>query len=121
MVSSGLLYRVALVRTDVSEEPGASFIRVTKIGELGTTQAATSYRRTLRRNTKCNSSQRTRLLVAACVVLSSPIFVTLMKEAPGSSETSILTRATRRNNPEDTILNRNCDYHIHMPNISLAK
>jgi hypothetical protein len=29
-VSSGLLRRVALVRTDVSEEPGASFIRVTK-------------------------------------------------------------------------------------------
>jgi hypothetical protein len=29
---------VALVRTDVSEEPGASFIRVTKICELGTTQ-----------------------------------------------------------------------------------
>jgi hypothetical protein len=39
---------VALVRTDVSEEPGASFIRVTKIGALGTTQAATSNRRTLR-------------------------------------------------------------------------
>jgi hypothetical protein len=50
MVSSGLLRRVALVRTDVSEEPGASFIRVTKIGELGTTPAATSNRRTLRRN-----------------------------------------------------------------------
>jgi hypothetical protein len=33
-----MLRRVALVRTDVSEEPGASFIRVTKIGELGTTQ-----------------------------------------------------------------------------------
>jgi hypothetical protein len=50
MVSSGFLRRVALVRTDVLEEPGASFIRVTKIGELGITQAATSNRRTFRRN-----------------------------------------------------------------------
>jgi hypothetical protein len=33
-MSSGLLCRVTLVRTDVSEEPVASFIRVTKIGEL---------------------------------------------------------------------------------------
>jgi hypothetical protein len=39
-----MLRRVALVRTDVSEEPGASFIRVTRIGELGTTKAATSNR-----------------------------------------------------------------------------
>jgi hypothetical protein len=62
MVSSGLLRRVALVRTDIPEEPGASSNRVTKI------------------------------------------FATLMMEAPGTSETSVITRATRRNNPEDTIL-----------------
>jgi hypothetical protein len=49
MASSGMLRRVALVRTDVSEEHNTSFIRVTRIGELGTTLAVTSNRRTLRR------------------------------------------------------------------------
>jgi hypothetical protein len=43
---------VTFVRTDVSEELSPSFIRVTRIGELGTTLAVTSNRRTLRRNTK---------------------------------------------------------------------
>jgi hypothetical protein len=42
-----MLSRVALVRTDVSEELSASFIRVTRIGELGTTVAVTSNRRKL--------------------------------------------------------------------------
>jgi hypothetical protein len=51
MVTSGMLRRVALVKTDVLEEFSASFIRVTRIGELGTTSAVSSYRRTLRRNT----------------------------------------------------------------------
>jgi hypothetical protein len=49
-----MLRCVALVRTDVSEELSASFISVTKIGELGTTLAVTSNRRRLGRNTKCS-------------------------------------------------------------------
>jgi hypothetical protein len=45
MPYSGMLRRVALVRTDVSEELSASIIRVTRIGELGITLAVTSNRR----------------------------------------------------------------------------
>jgi hypothetical protein len=70
---SGMLRHVAIVRTNVSKEPSASFIRVTRIGELGTTLAVTGNRRT---HAACVGT--------ASVVPSSPILVTLMKEALGS-------------------------------------
>jgi hypothetical protein len=90
-----MLHRVALVRTDVSEELSASIIRVARIGELGTTLAVTNNRRTLRRHTKgidlvCLRSV-CRLLVTTSVVPSSLILVTLINEALSSSETSVHT------------------------------
>jgi hypothetical protein len=83
MASSGMLLRKALVRIDVSEELSASIIRVTRIGELGTMLALTSDRCTLR---------------------FTQILVNLMIQALSSSETSVLTTATRRNIHEDAIL-----------------
>jgi hypothetical protein len=50
MQSSGILRRVAIVRTDVSDELNATIIRVTRIGDLGTKLAVTNNRRRLRRN-----------------------------------------------------------------------
>jgi hypothetical protein len=45
-----MLRRVALLKTNVSEELSASFIKVTRIGELGTTPAVTSNQHKLQRN-----------------------------------------------------------------------
>jgi hypothetical protein len=65
MVSSGMLQRVALGRTEVSEELSASIIRVTRIGELGTRLALTSNRHTLRRNITSLGISSLRALVAS--------------------------------------------------------
>jgi hypothetical protein len=62
-----MLRRVALVRTDVSEELSASIIRVTGIGELGTTLAVTSNSRTLHGVT----SQKTPFFIATSVKTSN--------------------------------------------------
>jgi hypothetical protein len=87
-----MLCRVDLVRTDVSEELYACIIRKRRIGELGTT-TYTVFLRGVRQ-----------LVVTVNVVPSSPILVTMMMGAICSSETSVLTRGTQRDMPEDGIL-----------------
>jgi hypothetical protein len=89
MAPSVMLRRVALVRTEVSEELCASNFRVIRIGE----------------EEEIFLRSVGRWPVTANVVPSSPILNTLMLEAHTSSETSVLTRATRRNIPEDAIKN----------------
>jgi hypothetical protein len=89
MLSSGMLRRVALVRTDVSEEDVTSNIRVKRISEIGTTLALASNCSILLLRSVL------RLLANANVVPISLILFTLIMEAIFSSETSVLTRAIR--------------------------
>jgi hypothetical protein len=51
-----------------------------------------------------------RLLVTANVVPSSPIYVTVIMKTLRSSETSVLTRTTRRDIPEGDILDEICRF-----------
>jgi hypothetical protein len=96
MASSGMLRRLTLVRTDVSEE---------RSGELGTTLSVTSNRRKLRNSTHLLVLHcLRRLLVTANVAPSSPILLSMIKKALRSSETSVLRRAKRHNILEDSIL-----------------
>jgi hypothetical protein len=63
-----MLRSVALVRTDVSDELSASLIRVTRIGELGTTLAVSSNRRTLRRNSHLRENLKSYIECYRCVI-----------------------------------------------------
>jgi hypothetical protein len=86
MAYSGMLRSVALVRTDVSEELSASFIRVTRIGVLGTTLAVTRNRRTLLVKLALflvhrflSSWERRRYVLPKCRFLHEPHGVTFQK------------------------------------------
>jgi DNA-binding TFAR19-related protein (PDSD5 family) len=71
MPSSGKLRRVALVRTDASEEPSAYIIKVTRIGKLGTTLTVTSNRQFLQELHGVTSQKKAFFIVTAVKNLKS--------------------------------------------------
>jgi hypothetical protein len=97
-----MLRRVALVRTDVSEELSASIIRVTRIGELGAMLAVTS-------NPKSYLFAVFRMLFTANIAPSSSIPVTLMMEAIRSSETRFLQEPHGETSKNTTFFNKQDD------------
>jgi hypothetical protein len=75
MASSGMLRRVALVRTEVSEERRAPIIRATRIGELGTKLSVTSNRPTPRYYSHIIYLRSVRLLLVTPNVLPSSLIL----------------------------------------------
>jgi hypothetical protein len=74
LLKSGVFWDVkpcGSCKIEVSEELSASFISVTRIGELGTTLAVTSNRRRLRRNAKSVFTRATRRNIAEDTILHS--------------------------------------------------
>jgi hypothetical protein len=94
MVSSGMLRRVALVRIDVSEELSASFIRVTRIGELGTTLAVTSNRGTLRKENQVLVPPKRRFLQEPHGVTSQKTPSFCLESFPSSTSASRVARGS---------------------------
>jgi hypothetical protein len=82
MASSGMLRRVALVRTDVSDELSAFFIRATRIGELETTLAVTSNRRTLLRNMRLTLCQNGVYFNGIRIYNKLPLYLKELVESP---------------------------------------